>query len=584
MSARTVAPAIAGLKHPHSRGRIEKIKRWVFADPTLQFMKLHEVTPGGWAKFWIFRAIRYSWLRRDVSPGPLLAAWLWLWTRSPITFGPHPPRLPLFVLVILAAGVGYWSLQHRDKASQDRVEHRADRIYQNACLDCGLYPIPDRLWRDTKPHVTLLGIAPVAGSIERDVWKKITGSMRSVYRAPVKYKQNDDGTGVISIHHSDPLKDEPELPVHLGNEHGPVLRPTWQRMTLGIDANAQVFTFSPHQEHILIGGQTGSGKTSTADALLISFMAAPNCEAVAVAPERASFMFARGLIPCAENPAAALEQMEEEHKLLEKRDAALDELDTSLLFPSARVPLHGLFIDELQNLLDPTIQGDAYVTKFKGYLADILDRGRKRGIVVIAVCTNPRKTVLTEGIRDQFTYRLCFKVADATAASVVVGPTVAGFEPHLLPKTPGRAVLKSDDYYQLRTFRVWDSVARQAAMSACEASQPLSAPAAGTAVGWPDTGIDVASTDESADLPSAGWFHPDQRDPAHSAGRRYRRRDETRGLILDYCRNHQTFSVNEVAEALGIAVRTVSSWFNAKERTNPIPVRSLGGGVYELIR
>jgi hypothetical protein len=305
VTARTVAPANSHWKHPASRTRIEKIQRWIHADPTMAFMRLHQVTLGGWCKFWTARAIRFCWFHRDVTPGPGIAAVYWLWSRSPLTFGPQPPALPLWLLTAFAAGVGYFTLRHRDKASTDRADRRDDRVYANACLDVGLYPIPDTLWKARKPHVTLRAVAPIAGSIDRKVWLSVTGGMSAVYQKTVRYKSNEDGTGVISIHHFDPLKDEPTLPAHLGNEDGPVVQPTWKRMPLGVSADAETFTFCPHEQHVLIGGQTGSGKTSSADALLIAFMAAQHTEAVAIAPERIAkrspSSIAIGVISCTTN-------------------------------------------------------------------------------------------------------------------------------------------------------------------------------------------------------------------------------------------------------------------------------------------
>ena len=203
-----------------------------------------------------------------------------------------------------------------------------------------------------------------------------------------------------------------------------------------------------------------------------------------------------------------------------------------------------MFIDEIQNFLDPDIHDADYVKRFKTALMDILNRGRAVAYYVVGIGTNPRKAVMTDGIRDQFTVRLCFKVADSTAATMALGDRIPqGYEPQLLPKQTGRCVLKSDGYYRLRCWTMFDGKAARVAVKLAKSGQDnLPPPSPGPAPGQLHLNNEHFS-DEVDDV--AESRPPD------------RRRGDAFDLVLGAWQTGRDLSVAEVAAETGLPVSTV---------------------------
>ncbi len=557
------------MSQPLSRTRINKIRHWLHADPPFIW---GDHTRLGRVKFWISRFVRFCWRWRDISPGPLFIAVAWLWGHSPYRLLPFP-RLPLWGLTLVGAGITVWSI-HFDSnkgrtANKERAAHKLHRYWSKVCIDVGFDEIPS--WRrdpTVRDHATTIHVDLLEGMDERRFYLAATRKLRTIFKKPVRFRDTGHGGADIVIQHRDPLKDEPPLPTYLGNEDGPDLEPTWDHMPWGINDDDETFDVHLHQNHILVNGQTGSGKSSSCVAFAVACIAARHVSPVAMEPSRKSFACLRTSLDYVAGPEACLDQLREEHRQMEKRHAVMDELDTSLLMPSLRTPLRVIFIDEMQNLLDPHLHGDKFVEEFRKPLADILDRGRAVGYSVVGICTNPRKTILTEGLRDQFTYRLVFKVADRTAAGLGLGTVPKYYEPDLLPMVPGRCVMKTDDYYQLRTYRTWDAQARNAAVSLTSQPDAACAPA-GAAPAEPQVPLTNGGlSDSSADL---------------SPRRRHRRgRDQTRAEIVDHLQRHPQQQIKEIAASLGLAQSVVRYWLTSPECKNLIPVKKVGYR-YELV-
>ena len=395
-----------------------------------------------------------------------------------------------------------------------------------------------------RAHITL-----IEGTNERKLYLDATHRLHTIYQKPVRYRSNWNGTGPPSASSSvDPLKNEPDLPAFLGNDDGAELEPRWDWLPLGMDDDAEVFAVNMHQNHMLVIGQIGSGKSTSVNTLACGALTARYVTPWWQDPQNLSFKPFRNAGPYAGDPDTCLALMGEFHTAMQKREIEMGELDCSLATPTAKWPLQIMFIDELKRLIDPRLRGDEFVKTYLGLLFDVLDTGRKVGFSVVATSTDPRASLFKEGLRNQFTMSMCFKVRDVTAARVVLGTIEKGYEPHLLPKVPGRCVFMGSEWHQLRTFRVWDGQVRKV--------------------------VDSLATQDPATRASAGVTPASPQDPLTNGGisvsaddlssrRRHRRRDDTRGRIVDYLQQHPARLVSEIAEALDIAESVVRYHFGS---------------------
>jgi hypothetical protein len=277
----------------------------------------------------------------------------------------------------------------------------------------------------------------------------------------------------------------------------------------------------------------------------------------------------RDVAPYAGNAPDALDLLEDFHRAMQKRELEMAEAGTSLATPSRRWPLQVMFVDELARLIDPTLQGKPYVDWFLAAAKDVLNTGAKTGFVLVATCTNPRASVLTEGLRDQFTITLGFRTRDHHASHVAVGKVPSGYEPHLLPKQAGRCVFIGDETTHLRTYRVWDQAAADVVrMLTSGPVQSWPPPAPGTVIG-PDAFVKTINPIESVNK--------------SDSGPRKRRRGEARDDIVAYLQQYQPKSVAEISEALDLSPSVVKRWIHgAPDCPNPIKVIKCPNHRYEL--
>ncbi len=339
-------------------------------------------------------------------------------------------------------------------------------------------------------------------------------------------------------------------------------------MPLAMDDDAEVFAVNMHQNHMLVIGQIGSGKSSSVNTIGCAAVAARHVAPWWQDPQDLSFKPFRNAGPYAGDPDNCLQLMKDFHEAMRKREAEMSELDCSLAMPTAKWPLNLMCIDELKRLIDPRLRGDEFVKTYLGLLFDVLDTGRKVGFSIVATSTDPRASLFEEGLRNQFTMSMCFKVRDVTAARVALGTIEKGYEPHLLPKVPGRCVFMGAEWHQLRTFRVWDGQVRKV-VDSLRPQEPATGDLVSVTSAIPQETLTNGNVSVSAD--------------DLSPRRRHRRRDETRGLIVSAFQQQSTWSVTELSETLDLSDSVVRYWLSPK-CSNPIPVQAFGSGIYGMIR
>ncbi len=552
---------------PYSRDRAAKIAHWFHSDPPWAIRPRSGLTA---IKDRIARLVRLTWRWRDISPGPVLFVVLWLWARIPLP-GPSVPELPVGWLLGLCGALSVASLwfdsSHDRTANKDRAAHQFKRRFQKAWLDLGVdAPIPGIGRPRVRSHATTARVEIVEGTNEWDMGRKVRQRLGNIYRAPADLISDSEGGALLIIRHSDPLTADPELPTFLGNHEGPEVEPSLHAVPFGIDRDADVFMLDLDQKHMLIGGITGSGKSSSANAMIVADIATRYVQPYALNPDEGSFDCFKGLIPYAGTPQACLAMLRDVYELVAKRTTIRAQLGTSLLPVSDEHPVIRLYVDEIQYLYDEHIHGKDFVTEFDGCFRDVLNRGRKVQVNVVALATDFSKDVLDKALVRQFKVRACFHVADSYAAQIVLGDGIpTGLEPQRIPDDkPGLCTLKTGGWRQVRTFRCWDAKARQAAsvlLGVPAASCELPAPSAADRQN-PHFKVDTDSVVDS--LPIT------------------RRRGDARRLIVSDLQLHGPDTPARISERTSIPVRTVSYWLTDPACKRRIPVLAHGGGVYGL--
>jgi hypothetical protein len=552
-------------RHPASRSWLDRRRHELFADPPT----------GSGLVFWTKRVIRLAWRWRDLDLGPILAVVAW------IRFGISP-----VAFVAIAAPVSFVGYRMFTTADKDREAHRFKRAIQRAWLDMNTenkttLPIPAIGRPNVKPHSTSAWLDLVEGTSERKLGRELADKAGVILRAKVSWDPDHEGGGLLTVRHGDTLKDEPDLPVHLGNSAGPELLPSWKALPIGVNRDGEPFTVQVFQQHFLMPGMTGGGKSTSQEAMGCSCLAAPHVDPWFADPQDVSLAAFRDAGPYAGSAADALVLLEQFHAAMRHRETEMAAAGTSLATPSARWRLQVMFIDELARLLDPALdppkgKGElGQADRFKALLIDILNTGRKCGFVIVATCTNPRSAVLSDGLRDQFTTTICFRTRDVNASKVAVGAgnVAKGHEPHKLPageRNAGRCIVfQGHRIDHIRTYRLWDKAAVRVVEN-LTAKWPTPDPE--TAV-MAATGPDPTPTGEINLQPTKS-----------ETTSRPRRRGEARSIIVRDLAEHGPSTVQEVCERTGLSVSTTSRWMLGQgDCSDPIPVRKLPRNRYELI-
>lgn len=185
--------------------------------------------------------------------------------------------------------------------------------------------------------------------------------------------------------------------------------------------------YTPAKAHTLVAGATGAGKASMAWNALFAWMRQEPVIVYGADPKASEFPFVRRTFEdVGTDPDGIARVLATVHSII----AAREELGRSFTATEEH-PRIVLMIDEFPSLFL------GMETKLKkvaeGDLVGILQKGRSRGVVVIAQTQVVTKEVVNS--RDAFSVRLAGRLETASDTSLLFGPSAAerGITPELIP-------------------------------------------------------------------------------------------------------------------------------------------------------
>lgn len=185
--------------------------------------------------------------------------------------------------------------------------------------------------------------------------------------------------------------------------------------------------YNPAKAHTLVAGATGAGKASIAWNVLWSWMVQEPVIVYGCDPKASEFPFVRRLFEdVGTDPDGIVSVLATVHSII----AAREGLGRSFTATDEH-PRVVLMVDEFPSLF---LGMDAKTKKVaEGDLVGILQKGRSRGVVVIAQTQVVTKEVVNS--RDAFSVRLAGRLETASDTSLLFGPSAAerGITPELIP-------------------------------------------------------------------------------------------------------------------------------------------------------
>jgi hypothetical protein len=195
----------------------------------------------------------------------------------------------------------------------------------------------------------------------------------------------------------------------------------WQPIPVGLDDEGRLVTVSLPERNVLIGGEPGAGK-SVANSMLVATAALdPMVRLILLDGARVELSVWRG---CADrfvgpSPEEALEVFEGLRVELDERLELLDSQGRRKIAPEVGLPLIVVVIDEKAFYLHTgKRQLDQAII---AALRDVLMRGRKTGIIVLAATQKPSGAVVPTELRDQFSVRWAFRCTAPDASDTILG-------------------------------------------------------------------------------------------------------------------------------------------------------------------
>jgi FtsK/SpoIIIE family len=224
----------------------------------------------------------------------------------------------------------------------------------------------------------------------------------------------------VTVVRRDPLAHP--LPEAWPNLHAAQLS-LWEDIPVGIDEDGLLSRVRLIERNVLLAGEPGSGKSVAVSMLVATAALDPNAKLylfdgalVELAPWRH-----RAECFVGDDPGEALGMLEELRGELAGRLRTLQDRDRRKVTADdlAELPLIVVVIDELAFYLNT---GDKQRDMRLGEaLRDLVGRGRKTGIIVLAATQKPSNEVIPTKIRDLFAFRWAFRCTTPQMSDTILG-------------------------------------------------------------------------------------------------------------------------------------------------------------------
>jgi hypothetical protein len=420
--------------------------------------------------------LRPAWAyRAELTIASVLTA---AWVLARVRLGLNPVRAGLLALVpALMVVVLPWTRNHLVG-----LLHRAQvrRTWDRACRHAELATHNDRVPIATKVRSVPAGDAmrvkvPAGSQVPdlEDAAEPIAAHLEAmqvrVKRDPANARYAD-----VTIVRRDPLAEQLIDP-------WPWLRAgrldLWHAgIPVGVDESGDLVCLDLTEKNVLVGGEPGSGKSVAASMLLAAAALDPRvrlvlCDGalVELAPWKR----------CAESfvgpdPDAFLAELQRLGAELDRRLHALLDRGQRKVTPGDGLPLIVVVIDELAFYLNTgNRKRDEAIA---AALRDLIARGRKAGIIVIAATQRPSYDVVPTSIRDLFAYRWAFRCTTPEASDTILGRghASAGYSADTIDATHrGVGWLRAEgtEPRRLRTYYLTDAHIEELAEHAATARQ-----------------------------------------------------------------------------------------------------------------
>jgi hypothetical protein len=328
------------------------------------------------------------------------------------------------LLLSVALGVLLAIPAVRDRAARVLARARVRRAWELAVRYAGLANFNDRIPRLVGHEPTMSGdrllIQVPKGKTVSEVEHEAERLAACLHVPEIRVTRSplDASLAVVQVLRRDPLA-EP-LPWPWPNLDAPELS-LWQPIPVGVDDEGRLASVSLPERNVLIGGEPGSGK-SVANSMLVATAALdPAVRLILLDGARVELSVWRA---CADrfvgpSPEEALEVFEGLRVELDERLSLLDGQHLRKISPEVGLPLLVVVIDEKAFYLHTgKRQLDQAIV---GALRDLLMRGRKTGIIVLAATQKPSGQVIPTELRDQFSIRWAFRCTTPDASDTILG-------------------------------------------------------------------------------------------------------------------------------------------------------------------
>lgn len=383
-------------------------------------------------------------------------------------------RIPA-VLLVGAMLAGLWLVPEVRRRVR-LVERRAHvaRRWTLAVRHANLANFNDRIPKVIGHALTLSGdrllvrVPPGQAVSEVEHEAETIAAFLRVREVRVDRVRDDAGLAQVQIVCRDPL--ETTTPWRWPNADAAQLS-AWLPVPVGVDEDGQPVMVSLVERNVLIGGEPGAGKSVGQSMLALTAALDPGVRLHLFDGTQVDLAFLAG---CAAHMVGP--NLDEANQVL---GALLTDMDQRYLWLLAnrhrKLPLEGgpplevVVIDELA----------FYCTdrEFVAKLRDLVARGRKAGIIVLAATQKPAGDVLPTSLRDLFSIRWAFRCSTPDASDTILGRGWAsqGYTAHHIdPAYRGIGYLLADGGrpVRLRTFYLGDDDLAAAARRAEQLRRP----------------------------------------------------------------------------------------------------------------